>query len=169
MRRIALELGLLAALVFTVLFVYEPVSTELTLDLVLLTAGGLSLLLLVGSARSAAPPPPARRSAFEAAVRAAPPGDLPPSQLETIGRRVELGVARAADLHFHLRPMLREIAAARLAARHGYDIDGPRARAVLGEETWEIVRADRPPPEERFGPGIPLAELRLVLDRLERL
>ncbi len=135
--------------------------------MVLLTACGLALLLLVSSARNAAPRQ--ARSAFEAALRARPPGDLPPSQLATIERRVELGIARAADLHFHLRPMLREIAAARLAARHGSDIDGPQARAVLGEEVWEVVRADRPPPEERFAPGIPPAELDRILERLERL
>ena len=150
-----------------VLFVYQPVSSELVFDMLLLTAGGLSLILLVDSAGRAAPR--AGRSAFEAALRTKAPGDLPPSQLETTERRVELGIARAADLHFHLRPMLREIAAARLASRYGYDIDSPHGRAVLGDETWELVYADRPPPEIRFAAGIPLAELERVLDRLESL
>jgi hypothetical protein len=167
MRKLVTELGLVTGLVFAVLFVYQPVSSELTFDLLLLTAGGLSLLLLVDSARRAAPR--TGRSAFEAALRAGPPGDLAPSQLATTERRVELGIARAADLHFHLRPMLREIAAARLSARYGYDIDSPQGRQALGEETWELVRGDRPPPEIRFAPGIPLAELERVLDRLESL
>jgi hypothetical protein len=167
MRKLVLELSLAGGLVFAALFVYQPVSFELTFDLLLLTLGGLSLLLLVDSARRAAPR--TGRSVFEAALRAGPPADLPPSQLATTDRRCELGIARAADLHFHLRPMLREIAAARLASRHGYDLDSPQGRDVLGEETWELVRADRPPPEIRFAPGIPLAELERVLDRLESL
>jgi hypothetical protein len=167
MRKAVAELGVLAGLVLAVLFVYQPFSSELTFDLLLLTAGGLSLMLLVDSARRAAPR--TGRSAFEAALRAGPPGDLPPSQLATTERRVELGIARAADLHFHLCPMLREIAAARLASRHGFDIDIPQGRIVLGEETWELVRGDRSPPEIRFAPGIPLTELASVLDRLESL
>jgi hypothetical protein len=166
-RKTVAELGGLAALLFVVLFVYEPVSTELTFDFLLITAGGLALLLLVSSVRSAAPR--TGHSSFEAALRARPPGDLPPSQLETVARRVELGVARAADLHFHLRPMLREIAGARLGARHGCDVDGPQARRLLGEQAWELLRSDRPPPEERFAPGIPPAELDAMLDRIETL
>ncbi len=167
MRRIALELTIVAAIVFTVLFVYQPVSTELSLDLLLLTAGGIALLLLVHSARSATPR--TGRSAFDAALRPPRMEDAQPAQLATTARRVELGVARAADLHFHLRPMLREIAAARLASRHGVDLDSPAARALLGDEAWEVVRPGRPAPEERFGPGIPVEELGRILDRLERI
>lgn len=167
MRRLVLDLAIVATIVFAVLFVYEPISTELAVDLLLLTVGGLLLLLLVHSARTAAPR--TGRSALEAALRARPPADLAPAQLLTTQRRVELGVARAADLHFHLRPMLREIAAGRLASRHGIELDGPRAQVLLGDEAWDVVRPDRPPPEERFGPGIPLDELGRILDRLERI
>jgi hypothetical protein len=124
-------------------------------------------MLLVNSVRTAAPR--TGRSGFEAALRARPPGDLPPSQLATIERRVELAVTRSADLHFHLRPMLREIAGARLAARHGCGVDDRQGRAALGDEAWEIVHADRPPPEDRFAPGIPSAALARILDRLESL
>ena len=167
MKKLAAELAVLASLVFAVLFVYEPVSTELTFDLLLLTAAALSLMLLVNAVRTAAPR--AGRGGFEAALRTRRPGDLPPSQLATIERRVELGIARAADLHFHLRPILREIAGARLATRYGCDVDSRQGRALLGEEAWEIVRSDRPPPEERFAPGLPAEELQRILDRLERL
>jgi hypothetical protein len=166
-RKVVAELAVFATLLFVVLFVYEPISTELTFDFLLLTAGALALMLLVSSVRTAAPR--AGRSGFEAALRARPPGDLPPSQLATIERRVELGISRAADLHFHLRPMLREIAGARLAARHGCDIDGRQGRAALGDAAWEIVRSDRRPPDDRFAHGIPAAELERILDRLESL
>jgi len=167
LKKAVAELAVLATVLFVVLFVYEPISTELTFDFLFLTAGGLALMLLVDSVRTAAPR--TGRSGFEAALRARPPGDLPPSQLATIERRVELGVTRAADLHFHLRPMLREIAGARLAARHGCGVDDRQGQAALGDEAWEIVRTDRPPPDDRFAPGIAAAELGRILDRLERL
>jgi hypothetical protein len=167
MRKIVAELAVAAALAFAVLFVYEPISTELTFDLLLLAAAALTMMLLVDAVRTAAPR--GGRSGFEAALRTRPPGDLPPSQLATIERRVELGISRAADLHFHLRPMLREIAGARLAARHGCDVDAPAGRAELGEEAWDIVRSDRRPPENRFAPGLSAEALARVLDRLERI
>ena len=46
-----------------------------------------------------------------------------------------------------LRPIVREIAAARLA-RHGVSLDRQpeRARALLGAQTWELVRPDREAP-----------------------
>jgi hypothetical protein len=167
MRKVAAELAVVAGLVFAVLFLYQPVSTELTVDLLLLTAAALSLMILVDAVRTATPRAP--KSGFEAALGTRPPGDLPPSQLATIERRVELGIARAADLHFHLRPMLREIAGARLAAKHGCDIDSRQGRAELGDEAWEIVRSDRRPPDDRFAPGVRADELGRVLDRLEKL
>ena len=167
MKKVVAELAVFATVAFVVLFVYEPISTELTFDFLFLTAGGLALMLLVDSVRTAAPR--TGRSGFEAALRARPPGDLPPSQLATIERRVELAVTRAADLHFHLRPMLREIAGARRAARPRGGVGARPGRAARGGAAGGRGGPPRPPPDDRFAPGIAAADLSRILDRLERL
>ncbi len=80
------------------------------------------------------------------------------------------GALGVADVQLRLRPVLREIAAARLA-RHGVrlELDDDRARELLGDELWEIVRPGRSLPEDRFGPGLSRGELRGLLERLEAL
>ena len=92
-------------------------------------------------------------------------------ELERIEREVTLGQTTAFDLHFRLRPTLRRIASELLRARRGIDLDAnpEAARRALGDETWELVRADREPPHDRFGPGIELESLRHVVVSLEAL
>ena len=71
-------------------------------------------------------------------------------------------------MHRRLRPLLRELAAARLRRRGvQLDHDGDRARELLGDELWEIVRPGRPMPADRFGPGLSGSELRRLVERLE--
>ena len=74
-------------------------------------------------------------------------------------------------MHYRLRPILREIAQQRLATRHGLTLDRDTAasRAVVGEETWELVRPDREPPDLRYAPGVHAGELRHVVAALERI
>ena len=88
--------------------------------------------------------------------------------LVALERRVALATAAAVHVHFRLRPILREIASARLAAR-GIDLDrdSDGARAVLGERLSELVRADRERPADAFAPGISLAELEEHVATLE--
>jgi hypothetical protein len=112
---------------------------------------------------------PGARSPFEAALAAQP---LQPDRLrslESVEHDCIQGLANPVDLHRRLRPRLREIAAQRLVARHGIDLDQrpEAARAVLGEELWELVRADRPRPDELTGPRLDAAGLRRALDVLE--
>jgi hypothetical protein len=59
----------------------------------------------------------------------------------------------------------------RLATRRGLglDTDTEAVRAVVGEETWELVRPDREPPELRFAPGMAVQQLREVVAVLERI
>jgi hypothetical protein len=80
-------------------------------------------------------------------------------------------VARSFDFHYRLRPRLREIASARLSSRRGILLDASpdAARSALGDETWELLRADRPAPEDRRAPGLATTELRAVVDSLEAL
>jgi hypothetical protein len=97
---------------------------------------------------------------------AAPP---PPSGLAWCERLVS-GAWMAGELHRGLRPAVIEIAVVRLrAAGIRLDEDGDAARARLGEELWELVRPDRPPPEDRLGPGLKPGAVSRLLARLEQL
>ncbi len=90
-------------------------------------------------------------------------------QLEELGRRLSNGSPNAYDLHHRLRPLAREIAGARLARRHGIDLERrpERAQELVGPRTWELVRPERPPPVDRFAPGWSEPELAELVDELE--
>lgn len=92
-------------------------------------------------------------------------------QLAQLEREVGLGLANAFDLHHRLRPTLRETAAGLLAARRGIDLDAQpeAARAALGEDAWEIVRADRPAPVDRTARGGDPASVDRAIAALEAL
>jgi hypothetical protein len=94
-----------------------------------------------------------------------------PRELAKLEREVVLGTATAFDVHMRLRPLLREIAAHRLASRRGLDLDtgSGAVRAALGEDVWRLVRPGVEPPDDRFAPGLPLPALRTALDTLERI
>jgi len=169
MRRSLADLsGLLGlvTLVLGVLLVLHTVGRDLAFHLYLLVLAGLAML---GAARATGRALPVRRSAFERALRRQPPEDARPPQLERVERGVTLGVSLAYDYHARLRPLLREVAAARLALSRGIDLDSPAGRAALGEEAWELLRADREPPEDRFGPGVDRGALARLVATLERL
>ena len=125
-------------------------------------------LAVVAFVRVALHPHEVRESAFERALRPRPPRREQIESLTSVERRVVLATAAAVHVHFRLRPILREIASARLAAR-GVDLDGDAAaaRAILGERLWELVRPDRERPPDSFAPGIPLAELEAYTATLE--
>jgi hypothetical protein len=134
-----------------------------------LFVGSLLLFGLVAAARAAGASD--RSSIYDNALtqRKRPPKR--PADLEQLEREVALATASSFDVHFRLRPVLREIAAHRLASRRGLELDAgsPGVRAALGEELWELVRPSRPPPDDRLGPGLALSRLRAALDRLERI
>ena len=69
-----------------------------------------------------------------------------------------------------LRPLLVPIVAARLG-RRGVDmaLAPERARELLGDVLWEIVRPDRPSAADRVGRGLAADDLRTAIDRLEQL
>jgi hypothetical protein len=132
-----------------------------------LVAYGLARLLvaLYGSR------PVAHWSPVDAALRPAAERPAHVEELERIERAIVIAQTTSFDFHFRLRPTLRRIASELLRSRRGIDLDGDpeRSRAALGEETWGYVRADRPPPDDRFGPGIDRAALRRVVDALEAI
>jgi hypothetical protein len=89
---------------------------------------------------------------------------------ERLDRAVSAATSHAGDLHVRLRPILREIAADGLR-RHGVELDAQpqAAQALLAPDTWEVVRPDRPRPDDAFARGLAPARLNAVLDDLEAL
>lgn len=90
-----------------------------------------------------------------------------PNELVRVERDLVLSVANAGELHARLLPQLREVAAARLATRH--DAGLAHARERLGEGAWELLREDRPAPDDRAAPGLPLRDIAALVDTVEAL
>lgn len=92
-------------------------------------------------------------------------------ELERVEREVTLAASSAYDVHFRLRPTVRDAATTLLAGGRGISLDRQpeRARQLLGEEVWELVRADREPPADPRGPGLDRARLERVITSLESL
>jgi hypothetical protein len=133
-----------------------------------LALGAIAVGVLVASFRTLQPEP-WQRSPFE---RRSEKRESPPAagELERIDRLVVLGCGNAFDLHYRLRPLLRDLARERLHAGHGVELDREpeRARPLLGDELWELVRADREL-GRRSGPGVPQPALEGFVDTLEAL
>jgi hypothetical protein len=139
----------------------QPGTRNVALHAYVFAVGALLMLGVVAAAGDAIPR--RRRSELAAALAetARPQKKLP--ELEKLEREVTLATASAYDLHFRLLPHLREIAQARLE----------RAGRTPGPDTlgrwWELLRADRPPPEDRFAKGISQSELRALISDLARM
>ena len=144
-----------------------PTSRALAIWVVLVTA--LVLLVLLRQSRQRGPRPAGR---FEQALqRRRPAAASQPVELLVMERELVLGIADADHAHRRLLPLLRAAAAARLAARHGFELERrpDAARALLGEDVWELLRPDRPAPRDRHGRGVPGERVAAVIERIERL
>ena len=137
----------------------------MTLEAVFVLVGVLATVISV--AALAGRLPAAKR---QPAPRSRSPSPSVPSQLRRIERIVERSGESGLAAHTLLRPVLSEIAEARLA-RRGVRLssDHDEARRLLGREAWELVRPDRAQPPDDRAPGVPARELEAVLDRLEAL
>ncbi len=158
----ALALPTLALLV-TIAIV--PGRLPLVVRIYALVLCAVAFLVALLALRRAYPPArPLRRSRGPGSQRRKPPPTLARMEDE-----LALGVAGSFDLHYRLRPRIRSIAAGLLATRRRLDLDADpeAARRILGEETWELVRSDRPPPDDRQARGITPEALARVIDSLE--
>jgi hypothetical protein len=146
-----------------------PGRLELALQIYALVVAGLASLGVLHALRRAYPPP--RRSLVDEALERPKHEDERLPQLARLEREVTLGVASSYDLHFRLRPTLRETAAGLLAVRRGIDLDREpeRARRALGDQTWELVRPDVLPPADRLARGLDPARIRRTIEALEQL
>jgi len=131
---------------------------RLVAEIAVIVAGAIAALVAVPSA------------AHRKRARRGKPKPRRPTDLERLERLVVTGRATARDVHLRLRPVLREVAVARLRARGvQLDRDPIEAREALGEDLWEIVRADRHWPEDPRAPGISIEQLTAAIGRLESL
>ena len=169
-RRIGdfVALALLAGAPVAAIAAQQPRERSLAIGIYVLFVGALALLTLTRATRAAHP---AAASAMERALGRRPPRDERLPELERLEREVLLGMSTAFDFHYRLRPLLQDVARRKLAVARGIDLDADpdHARAVLGERTWELVRPDREPPEDRLGPGVAASELAAAVDTLANM
>ena len=146
-----------------------PGRARLAVHVYLLVLCLLSLVGVVGALRRASPQ--TRVSAFDRALDRRPPRHDRLAELARLEREVALATSSAFDLHYRLRPTARRAARGLLAARRGIDLDhdAAGARSALGDETYELVRPDREPPLDRFGPGIEPAGVHRLVEALEAI
>ncbi len=158
-----------ATLLLVVVLLSLPGRRELVLRVYWLVLAAFALVLLVGLVRQAHPVP--RSSPFDLGLRRAGGARYSLAELEQLEREVILATSTAFDLHIRLRPRLRRIAAYLLASRRGVDLDARPdvSRELLGDQAWELVRADRPAPADRHARGVDAGTLREVVASLERL
>jgi hypothetical protein len=144
-------------------------ARSILLDVYFLGMGGVLLLALVRTTRDGGGSNVT--SDFDRALEEMSRRHPSDSGELTLVNEVEQSTASALHLHVRLRPILREIAAHRLWMRFGVDLDREqeRARELVGANAWELVRPERLPPSDRLARGPAPADLRVVVDELERL
>jgi len=158
-----------ATVLLVVMLGIRPASVEQILSVYVLVLAAIALAALTRVARGASELPPP--SSFEAALAVGTVDRMRPPELVRTEREITLGLSSAAHLHRRLLPILREAAAARLSTGHNVDL-GRRpeaAKALLGEDAWELLRPDRPEPHDRNAAGISMRRLRDAVSTLERL
>jgi hypothetical protein len=113
---------------------------------------------------------PRRPSAFDAAFAPSLPTLARPATLARVEREVTLATGTAFDVHYRLRPLVAPLATG-ILLRRGVDLDRrpDAAEMLLGPRVWELVRPDRPAPDDRTAAGIPLVAVEGMVDDLERL
>jgi uncharacterized membrane protein len=164
MRRHLLDLVILFVFVSVVagyIVAAQASVRDVTLHAYVFLVGGLLMLGVVAAAGDAVPR--RKRSEFDAALGGTRQKEKRLPEVEKLEREVTLAASSAYDLHYRLVPQLREIAQARLE-RTGHTA----SPETLGP-WWELLRPDRPPPEDRFEKGITEAQLRALVADLGRM
>jgi hypothetical protein len=144
-----------------------PTSRALAIWVVLVTA----LVLLVLNRHASDRLWPVRSPRFEEALRVRKPPAPQAVELLRMERELVLGEADADHAHRRLVPLLRAAAGAPVGARHGFELERrpETARMLLGEDAWELLRPDRPEPEDRHDSGVPREQIAAVIERVESL
>jgi hypothetical protein len=164
MRRHLLDLivlFVLSSLICGYLALAQPNLRSVALHVYVFLLGALLMLGFVAAAGDRVPK--RLRSELDRALAESAVRERPVPELEKTLREVTLATSTAYDLQVRLLPHLREIAQCRLE----------RTGKTSGPDTlgrwWDLLRPDRPEPEDRFAPGIKQAELRALVSDLERI
>ena len=165
-RRLGLPAAALTGLL-TLVAIFQPIPFDLAFRAWLVAIGGLVAAELLRVALR--PYPRLRVDPVRIGRRRAAPAERA-AGLEEVERAVDFAVWNAVDLRRRLQPLLREIAAHRLQARLGVDLQRSPAAAelVLGPVTWSLLNGDTESADRR-GPGARPDQLREVVERLEGL
>jgi hypothetical protein len=118
----------------------------------------------------AALPRPARAGPLDARDQSRLRRDPRPAQFVRLEHIVESSAKSGSSAHARLRPLIVEIAEARLVRRGlslGRDVE--EAQRLLGPAVWTLVRPDCPAPQGRDLAGISPRRLGEILDALEAL
>jgi hypothetical protein len=147
----------------------QQLSTSRALAIWIVLVAGIVLLVLIRRTSEHGGREPEPR--FEQALRAPKAAAFEVVEFLRMQRELDLGVASAAHAHSRLLPLLRAAASARLATRHGIDLARrpDTARSLLGDDVWDLLRPDRPEPEDRLGPGVRRDEIAAAIEAVESL
>jgi hypothetical protein len=164
----AASAALLPTLALAVAAVLLPGRASLIVHLWLLVALALCLGALVLGIRADLPEGGAL---FASALTRPSRQPATPPLLVKIERELSMGTETAFDTHARLRPLVTTLASGILLDRHGVDLEKTpeRARELVGENVWALVRPDATLPDDRSLPGMPLAAVEQAVDDLERL
>jgi hypothetical protein len=169
MRQIgsAIAFAVTASIGAGIALIFAPGHAGLVAHVWLVVVLGIALGVPLEHLRRAVP---TQSSGFDAAFAPVPAGRARPASLARVEREVTLATGTAFDVHFRLRPLLRSVAGGMLL-RRGIDLERSpdRAEAAVGPDVWELIRPDRPPPENRTAGGIALADVERAVDALERI
>lgn len=147
---------------------FAPPESQASLArLGILALGILAAWRVLGRSSAVTAPSPEQ---FEAELAQPPTPSFEIAGLRAVETDLRMATSNAFGREVRLKPILRELAAWRLARNHGVDLDRApdAAQRILGEPLWELVRPAEAFPEFR-APGVPLADMRAAIDRLERI
>jgi len=169
MRRpltISAALGALGAVPLVVILIVLPGDRSRALDIYVLYLGALALLALARATAATGAGEPLADLLPERESRSSRPR-LP--ELVRIEREVVLSTGSEFDQQLRVKPLLRDVAAHRLWTRRGFDMDEnpERAREVLGDEVWELVKPGPPEPNRRYSTGLDIEGLTRIVDTVE--
>ena len=144
--------------------VFAPGRLELGVRIYALIVSAVVLVVLLLALRRAFSDETVLREPPRRATRR-----VPPPSLARIEHETALAVAGSFDVHYRLVPRLRALVAGLLSSRRKVSLtESPdAARTILGMRTWELVRPDRPAPEDRLAKGIATRDLGQLVDALE--
>jgi hypothetical protein len=167
MRALAVVMGL--AIVFlSIAFALAGRGHGLALLIYALALAALALVFLVNRLGRALP-----RKTFSWSPRSREPlKEHSIAQLEKIEQALTAARWNESHLHESLRPIVREIVAARLRRHHRVDLDRApdRAHTIVGDGyAWNLARPDREAPLDPRARGWSRGELEKLIDELEAL